>query len=166
MTLAVDMNRMLEFFGNVRSDFNPPTPDSHTGTSYFFTTKFIATGGPTAASAVTAFAGNLGTIQGYQWTAHQGTIGGTAQASGWFTFYLDASGNYLSGVMYEDDDNELTICKGNAALTSGTISSNATLTMDIAGVLSGFSSTTLNGTGTASLTQSSTVYPVSFQRLL
>lgn len=166
LTLAVDMNRMLEFFGNVRTDFNPPTPDSHTGTSYFFTTKFIATGGPTAASAITAFAGEVGTIEGYQWTAHQGTIGGPAQASGWFTFYLDASGNYLSGVMYEDDDNESTVMKGNATIASGTIATSATITLDIAGSLAGFSATAVNGTGTATLTANSTTYPVSYQRLL
>lgn len=169
-TLSVDMNRMLEFFGNVRNDFNPPNPSWHTGTSYFFTTKFTPVGGTGATSAVSAYAGAVGSVQGYQWVATP-TGGGQPAAAGWYTLFLDASGNYLGGSMYEDDDNELTILKGNAKVTSGDLTAGATLTMDIAGTCTGFKkAAAVNGTSTCSLTAtgqgSSATYDVALTRLL
>jgi hypothetical protein len=119
---------------------------------------------------VLAYGGTLGSVQGYQWTA-TGTGSQAGQgAAGWYTLYLDSSGNYIGGSMYEDDDNELTIMKGNATLPSGVtqITSSTTITMDIAGSLTGFSlQPSTGGTpGTATLTASGNTYTVSYVRLL
>jgi hypothetical protein len=161
LNLVVDLNRMLEFYSNTRSDFNPPGPSMHAGTSYFFTTKFSQVGSTNAVGSVSAFANTIGSVQGYQLTDT------TDNVAGWFTLYLDSSGNYLGGIIYEDDDDALTIMKGNATLTSGTLSGGATISMDISSTtLTNFKTlSTVGSTATATLSYSGG-HTVSYQRLL
>lgn len=171
LTLAVDMNRIFEFFANTRTDCNQPNPQMHTGTSYFFTTKFQATGNGVPTSAVSAFAGEIGSVEGYQ------VLDASQGVAGWLTIFKDSSGNFLGGSMYEDDDNALTSMKGNVTVTSGSLATGATLSIDISqSTCTGFTSLTVvapatgsppaGSTGSCTLNWHNSTYPVTYTRLL
>lgn len=160
LTLAVDLNRMLRFYANTRSDHQPPNPGMKAGTSYFFTTLFP--------SSISVFGGPVGSVQGYQISANS--------VDAWLTLFLDAAGNVLSASVMPDDDNALTIMKGNGLAFTGQLDSGLGMDLGISpSAISGFKGVALNATGSATLTIKSslwsqiptgTQYNLSYQRLL
>jgi hypothetical protein len=106
LSLAMDLNRMLRYFANIRSDLQPPNPNMKAGTSYFFTTVF-----PFSTVLVP---GEGGSVEGYQLTVVGSKGGGgTEVVPGWLTVLRDAGGAVVGGVVIGDDDDGLTVAKGN-----------------------------------------------------
>lgn len=119
LTVAIDLNRMLRYFANTRTDFNPPNPDMKAGTSYFFTTVFQ--------DSFMVFAGSPGSIEGYLMDADTGSSGvspgGGNVVRAWMTLIKDNTGTPIAGIIMPDDDNILTIYKGSiiaSSITPGT----------------------------------------------
>lgn len=160
LTLAVDLNRMLRFYANTRSDHQPPNPGMKAGTSYFFTTLFP--------SSISVFGGTVGSVQGYQITANA--------VNAWMTLFLDSSGKVLSATVMPDDDNALTIMKGNGSVRTGQLDTGLGIDLGISNsTISGFKGVALNASGSATLTinqtsgngiPAGTHYDLSYQRLL
>lgn len=100
VTLVIDLNRMLRYFANTRTDFNPPNPNMKSGTSYFFTTVFAQSTG--------VFVGAAGSIDGYKLRVE----GPGVVIPGWMSLVRGADGAVVTGVVMPDDDNTLTILKG------------------------------------------------------
>lgn len=161
LTLAVDLDRMLRYFANTRIDFNPPNPAMKTGTSYFFTTVF--------SSSIMVFAGEPGSIEGYQVEIESRTGGCSGEADhgcvvrAWMTLIKDAAGKVISGIAMPDDDNDYTIFKGNiiaSSVAAGTVQGTVNIPFELGndsdrhtGSLDGFTyKTSIDETGTATLT--------------
>jgi hypothetical protein len=150
LSLAMDLDRMLRYFANIRTDLEPPNPDMKAGTSYFFTTVF-----PFSTVLVP---GQGGSVEGYQLTVVASKGGGGSEVvPGWLTVIRDAGGAVVGGVVMGDDDNGLTVAKGNLAPVSA---DNGDGTWDLqyglgsggdgqpfTGVLQGFTFTALGGSG-------------------
>jgi hypothetical protein len=77
------------------------------GTSYFFTTVF-----PFSTVLV---ADEGATIEGYRLTVVASSEFGAVQVPGWLTVVRGADGAVVGGVVMGDDDNDLTVAKGNLA---------------------------------------------------
>lgn len=107
LTLAMDLNRMLRYFANTRAELGAPNPNMKGGTSYFFTTVF-----PFSTVLV---AGEGATIEGYRLTVVAASELGASQVPGWLTVIRGADGAVVGGVVIGDDDNDLTVAKGNLA---------------------------------------------------
>lgn len=157
LTLAVDLNRMLRFYANTRSDHQPPNPGMKAGTSYFFTTVF-----PTS---ISVFGGPVGSVEGYQISANS--------VNAWMTVFRDASGLVLSTSVMPDDDNALTILKGRGVAITGQLDTGLGIDLDISrSSISGFKGVAVNATGSATLTinqggaSAGTQYDLTYQRLL
>jgi hypothetical protein len=157
LSLAMDLNRMLRYFANTRSDLQPPNPNMKAGTSYFFTTVF-----PFSTVLVP---GEGGSVEGYQLTV-VGTKGdgSTEVVPGWLTVLRDAGGAVVGGVVMGDDDDALTVAKGNLLPVAA---DNGDGTWDLGyglgaggggapftGLLRSFAFTALGGTGDCALTVS------------
>jgi hypothetical protein len=116
LTLVIDTSRLLRFY-NQATD-NPINPGAPTSVSYFFTTVFQ--------DSIYLFGGRAGTIFGYQLTTnacfnvedasvppdYQCTMGGQVVAA-WLTLVTGPSGAPLTASLMPDDDNTLTVLKGN-----------------------------------------------------
>lgn len=113
LTILFDLNRVLRFYDGANtlgtSGVNPGDPANK---AYFFTHSLLST-------FIGVFFGAPGTIEGYQsyYSASSKDNGGV---KGWMTLIFDASGNFLSGMLMGDNDNDLTIAKGRVtAFTAG-----------------------------------------------
>ncbi len=107
LKLAMDLNRMLRYFANVREELGAPNPNMKGGTSYFFTTVF-----PFSTVLV---ADEGATIEGYRLTVTAFSEHGAGLVPGWLTVIRGADGAVVGGVVMGDDDNDLTVAKGNLA---------------------------------------------------
>jgi hypothetical protein len=149
LTLAVDLNRMLRYFANTRADLGAPNPNMKAGTSYFFTTVF-----PFSTVLVE---GGAGSVEGYALTVVASKAGGTEVVPGWLTVIRAADGAVVGGVVIGDDDNGLTVAKGNLDPTAA---DNGDGTWDLvyrlgsgdggepfSGLLDGFAFTAPGGSG-------------------
>lgn len=108
LTLVIDMNRMLRFWPNISTIFQPLRPQGLLpGTSYFFNLDFEQN--------VAIFAGDAGSIEGYQVTSeicvndflHPGSCGvgdpPNTVTKEWLTVVRDPSGTVLAGGIAADD---------------------------------------------------------------
>jgi len=107
LKLAMDLNRMLRYFANTRAELGAPNPNMKGGTSYFFTTVF-----PFSTVLV---ADDGATIEGYRLTVIATSDFGASQVPGWLTVLRGADGAVVGGTVMGDDDNDLTVAKGNLA---------------------------------------------------
>ncbi len=107
LKLAMDLDRMLRYFANTRSELGAPNPNMKGGTSYFFTTVF-----PFSTVLV---ADENATVEGYRLTVIATSNQGSGQVPGWLTVIRDADGDVVGGMVMGDDDNDLTVAKGNLA---------------------------------------------------
>jgi hypothetical protein len=104
LTLGVDLNRVLRYFANTREDLSPPNPAMKAGTSYFFSTTFTWSAVLVAGTAID--------FQGYELAVVQHRQGSDYLVPEWLTLAL-ADGAVVSGLVIPDDDDDLTIAKGN-----------------------------------------------------
>jgi hypothetical protein len=116
LTILVDLNRMLRFYDGLS---NAPSPADPTNKAYFFCHTLFT-------HSVAAFIGTAGTIQGYKTEYASYDAGQEIGARtpdgvlGWMTLIFDAQGNFLSGILMGDNDNALTVAKGNITSYSDT----------------------------------------------
>jgi hypothetical protein len=117
LTMVMDTNRLLRFYNQNRTE--GPNPGAPTKVSYFFTTVFN--------SSIYVFAGQPGSIQGYQWVTKACTeiedanvptdrdcnSSSAFTVAGWFTVILDSSDVPMAINFMPDDDNTLTVIKGS-----------------------------------------------------
>jgi hypothetical protein len=105
LTIVVDMDRMLQFWPNIRPEFQPPQPQGYPpGTSYFYSTNFN--------NALALFVGQPGSIEGYQLNSEicQDVNGNCFPGSPpdslsreWMTVIRDSSGDIGAGFVAADD---------------------------------------------------------------
>jgi len=102
ITILFDLNRMLRFY-------NGMNPDDPTDKAYFFAHSVFS-------DSIGVFIGDAGRIEGYQaiYVNYDGFVGDGTEAGveAWMTLVFDANDNFLSGHLIGDDDNALTVAKG------------------------------------------------------
>lgn len=117
LTLLIDVNRILRFFNQGRSD-QAPMPALPANKSYFFTSIFESSG--------FGFVGYPGSIKGYSFATVACTEAtaipsdhicneqeGGLIVTGWFTYVQASDGNPMLAYFQPDDDNTLTVLKGS-----------------------------------------------------
>ncbi len=124
ITLLVDLNRMLRYYNRGRQD-QGPNPSSYKDRAYFFTSVFK--------DSIYAFVGKPGRIYGYEmqtqacltttaqsqgaWNSGTGRCGDGSEPRGrvplWMTLITSPTGAPLTMLTTPDDDNDLTITKGD-----------------------------------------------------
>ncbi|MEN9826273.1 MAG: hypothetical protein RI953_2018 [Pseudomonadota bacterium] len=135
LTMVIDVNRMLRFYNQGRSD-QGPNPGFPTDRSYFFTTVFE--------DSLFVFAGKAGAIRGYSWQTStcSGTFANIFTCStpqsvdGWLTLILDDKGTPFAASAMPDDDNNWTTLKGSnrkasIGIDASMIKQNADGTYDV-----------------------------------
>ncbi len=121
MTLVIDVNRVLRFFNQGRSD-QGAGPELPINRSYFYTSVF------TSSSFV--FVGKPGDIKGYAFVtkacssittipADHECIDNPFVVAGWVTLIYDKDGNPMAVNIMPDDDNTLTVIKGGNGTRNG-----------------------------------------------
>ena len=108
-TILVDLNRMLRFYDGLNEiSHGGVGPSDPADKAYFFSNS-------TFRGSIAAFLGTPGTIQGYQteYAAYYADKVVPEGVPGWMTILFDAHGNFMSGLLMGDDDNSLTVAKGN-----------------------------------------------------
>jgi len=103
LTLVVDMNRMLRFWPNIGTNFQPPQPQGYPpGTSYFYNNDFT--------HVLALFAGRPGSVEGYQLNSEicqdLACVPGDPPDSlsrEWMMVIRDASGAVGAGLIAPDD---------------------------------------------------------------
>jgi hypothetical protein len=110
LSILFDLSRMLRFYNgcNLQHEggVNPPDPADK---AYFFCHSVFGL-------SVAAFFGPAGQIQGYETVYNANNEG----VPGWMTIVCNPDGDILSGLLIGNDDNALTIAKGNLTSVSGT----------------------------------------------
>lgn len=112
LTILFDLNRMLRFYNGLNLEHqggvNPSDPADK---AYFFSHSIFG-------NSVATFFGVAGKIQGYEtvYAAYNldTPIGNGLPCAirGWMTLVYDANGNFLTGSLIGNDDNALTVAKG------------------------------------------------------
>lgn len=112
LTILVDLSRMLRFYDGQNTTANGGVnPSDPNNLAYFFSHTVFS-------HSVAAFFGVPGRIQGYEalYAAYQGSVqdySGTASGvKGWMTLIFAADSSLISGILSENDDNDLTVGKG------------------------------------------------------
>lgn len=111
VTILFDLNRMLRFYNGLNPDLGHGgvNPDDPTDKAYFFAHSVFL-------DSVGIFIGDAGRIEGYKaiYVNYDDHIGDGTQAGveAWMTLVFDADDNFLSGHLIGDDDNALTVAKG------------------------------------------------------
>src|SRR3989339_154325 len=116
ITILIDIDRMLRFYiGLNEISHGGVDPTDPADKSYFFCHTLFN-------SSVAAFFGAPGSIQGYrtEYASYDSShvIVSTSTWSpwgvdGWMTLIYDSHGNFMAGNIVGDDDNALTVAKGN-----------------------------------------------------
>ena len=111
ITILFDLNRMLRFYNGMNPDLGHGgvNPDDPTDKAYFFAHSVFG-------DSIGVFIGDAGRIEGYQaiYVNYDGSVGDGTEAGveAWMTLVFDANDNFLSGHLIGDDDNALTVAKG------------------------------------------------------
>ena len=108
ITILFDLNRMLRFYNGL-SEESGPNPGDEWANAYFFAHSVFG-------DSIGVFLGDAGRIEGYQaiYVNYDTQIGDGTEAGveAWMTLVFDANDNFLSGHLIGDDDNALTVAKG------------------------------------------------------
>ena len=106
LTFLFDLSRVLRFYDggntNEHGGVNPSDPGDH---AYFFCHSVFS-------NSVATFFGDVGQIQGYETLYACHRDGNLEGVTGWMTLIFNPDGEFISGILIGDDDNALTIAKG------------------------------------------------------
>ena len=127
VTILFDLNRMLRFYNGMNPDLghggvNPGDP---TDKAYFFAHSVFG-------DSIGIFLGDAGRIEGYQaiYVNYDDHIGDGTEAGveAWMTLVFDSDDNFLSGHLIGDDDNALTVAKGQISTYTVNVDGSADFT--------------------------------------
>ncbi|MCL6589510.1 MAG: hypothetical protein K6U80_06105 [Firmicutes bacterium] len=136
LTILVDLSRMLRFYNGLGT--SGPNPIDLSNKAYFFCHSLFCGG----ARPIACFFGNVGSIQGYQVIC---SVNGHCEIPAWMTLIFNSSDEIQSGFLIGDDDNALTVAKGNILQTPIVpVAGNYDFNYDISGVtVTGFQKKTV-----------------------
>ena len=157
LTILFDLSRVLRFYNGLHPDQQGVNPGDIGDKAYFFTHS-------TFSESVGLFFGTPGEIYGYKtiYASYnpEEPIGSVTPGGvlGWMTLIFDSQDQLLKGHLIGDDDNALTVAKGNIQSFETDETGFVTFTYTIGAAESGTNSFTVSGF--EQLTEPGTLTPV------
>jgi hypothetical protein len=132
LTILVDLSRMLRFYNGL-DPVQGPNPSDLNNRAYFFCHSLFGGG----ARPIACFFGEVGSIQGYQVicsVTNPAPDESPVDIPAWMTLIFNPAGDIQSGFLIGDDDNALTVAKGNITSATTKAGNKYDFCYDISGV--------------------------------